>query len=194
MANKRTYQLDTLNSISGNNYLIVDDSTFPYSQKTTIDNLKNYLKQNIITGDNNYIPIISGNTIINSIMIQDSGSTKVTISGNFVPDINNTRSLGVCGVTWKDVFIGPGSLYVNGQQVVSDDSGTIVVSASPDQNIQIKAQGSGDIQIVPTTGNIELKGDISVLSNKKYYLQMVITLLLVILLYWKVVRIFLMLR
>ena len=40
------------------------------------------------------------------------------ISGNLIPSANNTYQLGSASNVWKDVFVGPGSLYVNGQQVL----------------------------------------------------------------------------
>ena len=67
---------------------------------------------------------------------------------------------------WKDVFVGPGSLYVNGQQVLSDNSGTIQVSADNNQNISVLTTGSGDVELDPTgTGKIELKGPVNVTAG-----------------------------
>lgn len=89
------------------------------------------------------------------------------IDTDIVPDGDNTRSLGSASKQWKDVFVGPGSLYVNGQEVVSDDSGTIVMSADIDQNIQIQSKGTGDIEFLPAgTGVIQLKGSMSILAGK----------------------------
>jgi hypothetical protein len=50
------------------------------------------------------------------------------ISGNLIPSVTNTYSLGTSSKVWKDVFVGPGSLYVNGQKVIEDNSGTITFS------------------------------------------------------------------
>jgi hypothetical protein len=69
------------------------------------------------------------------------------LTGNLVPSANNTYSLGTASSVWKDVFVGPGSLYVNGQQVLSDSSGTIQLSANANQNIGILTSGSGDIEL-----------------------------------------------
>ena len=69
------------------------------------------------------------------------------LTGNLVPSANNTYSLGTASMVWKDVFVGPGSLYVNGQQVLSDSSGTIQVSANANQNIGVITSGSGDIEL-----------------------------------------------
>lgn len=86
---------------------------------------------------------------------------------DLVPDQDNVRSLGSATKAWKDVYVGPGSFYVNGQQVVTDDSGTIVLSADDDQNLQIKTGGGGDIEFYPSgSGAIEMKGSLSVQAGK----------------------------
>ena len=86
-----------------------------------------------------------------------------TIGGHLLPTTDDTYNLGSATHTWKDVYIGPGSLYVNGQKVVEDSSGTIVISADDDQNVSIQTGGSGDLELDPTgAGSIQLKGPIQV--------------------------------
>ncbi len=86
-------------------------------------------------------------------------------AANFEPSANNTYSLGSATNVWKDVYVGPGSLYVNGQQVLSDSSGTITVSADTNQNISIVSTGSGDVEIT-SGGSIQLKSDVVLSSGK----------------------------
>jgi len=89
------------------------------------------------------------------------------VSRDIVPDDDNVRSFGTSSKSWKDIYVGPGSLYVNGQKVVEDDSGTIVVGADTDQNVQIQSRGSGDIEFLPIgTGQIQMKGNFSVMAGK----------------------------
>jgi hypothetical protein len=89
------------------------------------------------------------------------------VDEDIIPDLDITRSLGSPTKQWKDVYVGPGSLYVNGQKVLEEDSGTIVVSADSDQNLQFKSVGSGDIELLPAgTGVIQMKGNFSVLGGK----------------------------
>ena len=86
-----------------------------------------------------------------------------SVTGNIVPSADNTYDLGSSSATWRDVYVGPGSLYVNGQQVVSDSSGTIVVSADANQNVSVQTSGSGDVELDPTgTGSIQLKGPVEI--------------------------------
>ena len=86
-------------------------------------------------------------------------------SGNLIPSSNNTFQLGSATHVWKDVFVGPGSLYVNGQQVLSDNSGTIQVSADANQNISILTTGTGDIELT-SGGDIQLKTDVVLSADK----------------------------
>ena len=82
---------------------------------------------------------------------------------NFEPQANNTFSLGAANNMWKDVYIGPGSLYVNGQQVVQDSSGTITISADTNQNVAVQTSGSGDVELNASgTGVINLQSGITV--------------------------------
>ena len=81
----------------------------------------------------------------------------MTMKGHIIPDATNTYDLGSATKTFRHVYVGPGSLYVNGKQVVTDDSGTITISTDADQNLSLKTSGSGNIQINATgTGDLEI--------------------------------------
>jgi hypothetical protein len=104
---------------------------------------------------------------------------------NIIPAADDTYSLGTPSLAWKDVYVGPGSLYVNGQKVLEEDSGTITFTADSDQSLTIKTLGSGettvqsvagvnltatesgDIALTTSSGNIELKGTVQLLSGKR---------------------------
>jgi hypothetical protein len=88
------------------------------------------------------------------------------VTGHITPTADNTYTLGTALKQWKDVYIGPGSLYVNGQQVVSDNSGTITISADANQNVSVQTSGSGDVDLDPTgSGVIGLKGPVQVTAG-----------------------------
>jgi len=90
-----------------------------------------------------------------------------TVSGHILPSADVTYDLGSASYQWRDVYVGPGSLYVNGQKVLEDSSGTIVVSADSDQNLQMKTAGSGDIEFNPSgTGIIQAKGTLQMLDGE----------------------------
>jgi len=80
------------------------------------------------------------------------------ITGNIVPSADVTYDLGSSTKQWRDIYVGPGSLYVNGQQVVSDNSGTITISADANQDVAVQTSGSGDISLDPTgSGIVQVK-------------------------------------
>jgi hypothetical protein len=87
------------------------------------------------------------------------------LAGNLVPSANNTYSLGTVSKVWKDVFVGPGSLYINGQQVLSDNSGTITVSANANQNLSFVTTGTGDLELT-AGGEIQLKSNVILGAGK----------------------------
>ncbi len=86
-----------------------------------------------------------------------SGVDLSAVDQHILPDVDITRDLGSPTKQWRDVYVGPGSLYVNGQKVIEDNSGTINFTADSNQNLNITTQGSGDIEFVTGTGKIECK-------------------------------------
>jgi hypothetical protein len=129
-----------------------------------------------ISGDLSTTSIAKNDT---SIALNDTGSgsdVAVTIDGTeiftitsdgIVPSVDsngsNGFSLGSASFAWKDVYVSSGSLYVNGQKVLQDDSGTIVVSADANQNLSLQTSGSGNVELDPTgSGTIQLKGTVQI--------------------------------
>lgn len=85
---------------------------------------------------------------------------------NIMPAANNTYDIGSPSMTFRHVYVGPGSLYVNGKQVITDDSGTITVSTDLDQNLQFKTTGSGALQLVcGASGTISVGGTLQIASG-----------------------------
>ena len=81
----------------------------------------------------------------------------MTMTGHVIPSADNTYDLGSATNTFRHVYVGPGSLYVNGKQVITDDSDTITVSTDANQNLALKTSGTGNLQISTTgTGDIEI--------------------------------------
>lgn len=116
---------------------------------------------------------ISGNaTTTGNLIVLGTGTSTfagdIGISGDIVPALDNTYSLGSSAFAWKDVFIGPGSLYVNGQQVVSTDGfDNVVISSDPNENIVVETSGTANIELNPTgSGQILLKSGINVTAGK----------------------------
>jgi len=89
-----------------------------------------------------------------------------SIAGNIIPSADITYDLGSPTKQWKDIYVGPGSLYVNGSKVLEDDTGTITFSADIDQNIRIKTLGTGVLQLGSSTTNINIDGTLQIAAGK----------------------------
>jgi hypothetical protein len=102
----------------------------------------------------------AGLTAIPSMTVTGNATlNNVTLTGNIIPNVANVYGLGNVTHYFKDAFIGPGSLYVNGKKVLEDVSGTINFTTDINQNLKISTSGSGDIQFDPTgTGVVAVKG------------------------------------
>lgn len=125
----------------------------------------------------------SGNVTISSYANIQFGAA--TAGGHLLPSADDTYDLGSTTKRWRDLYVGPGSLYVNNKKVLEDDSGTITLATTADQSLTVKTTGSGittvqseggvaltasssaDVTLTTSTGNIELKGNVEVLTSKK---------------------------
>lgn len=72
-------------------------------------------------------------------------------SGNIIPTSSNVWSLGTKENPWRELYLGPGSLYINGKKVISDELDEITISTAPDQNVRVTATGSGEITLASRT-------------------------------------------
>ena len=98
------------------------------------------------TSDADEIQFTAGGTAI----------AKVTSAG-IIPNVNSNGStgfdLGASNAQWKDLYVSQGSLYVNGKQVIQDDSGTITVQTDANQNLKVTGgSGSGLLQLDAGSG------------------------------------------
>jgi hypothetical protein len=89
------------------------------------------------------------------------------VAQSIIPSADVTYDLGSSSKQWRDVYVGPGSLYVNGQKVLEDNSGTIQVSADTNQNLGLITSGSGDVELNASgTGTINFQSGITVDSGQ----------------------------
>jgi hypothetical protein len=133
-----------------------------------------------------FVKIANLESEVSTLASGSSNTFSTTVEAqNIIPAADDTYSLGTPSLAWKDVYVGPGSLYVNGQKVLEEDSGTITFTADSDQSLTIKTLGSGettvqsvagvnltatesgDIALTTSLGNIELKGTVQLLSGKR---------------------------
>jgi hypothetical protein len=90
-----------------------------------------------------------------------------SIAGSIIPSTDVTYDLGSPTKQWKDIYVGPGSLYVNGQKVLQDDSGTITFTADTDENIRIKTLGTGVLQLGSSTTTLQVDSTLQMTSGKR---------------------------
>ena len=98
--------------------------------------------------------------------INDITSGTSEFTGDLIPDQDNVHSLGSETKMWKDVYVGPGSLYINGQKVIEDNSGTITVNADPGQNLSLNTSGGGAIDLNSGAESVQIRSDLVISSSK----------------------------
>jgi hypothetical protein len=94
------------------------------------------------------------------------------IAGNIVPATNDTYALGSPTRVWKDLYVGPGSIYVNGQKVLQTDlSDSVIVSADDEQNLIFKTTGGGNVEVNPGNadgGQFLVKGNLTLTGGRSF--------------------------
>ena len=86
---------------------------------------------------------ISYNEVSGEISVSDNVATT---TNDFIPDSDNVYTLGSLDKSWKDVFVGPGSLYINGCRILGeDDSSNITFTTDPNQDLILAPGTGGDL-------------------------------------------------
>jgi len=114
---------------------------------------------------------LSGSTLASGVTASSLTSvgtlTSLAMGGNILPTTHNTHSLGSLSYQWKDIYVGPGTLYVNGSPVIQDDSGTMTFTADVDQNIRLTTVGAGLLQLGSSTTGVNVDGTLTMASGKR---------------------------
>jgi len=111
----------TLKSVAGgSNVTLADDGNGTITISATEDDLSNNTTDNLSEGSTNqYFTDARVMTALE------------TVSGHVKPSANVTYDLGSTTHMWRDVYVGPGSLFINGQKVLSSDTGEINITTDP---------------------------------------------------------------
>ena len=100
--------------------------------------------------------------------LEESSFDFTSLGNSMIPSVTNTYDLGTPSKTWESMYVGPGSLYVNGKSFLTDDSGTITLSTDLNQNLHLKTSGNGNIQVSAVgTGDIEISATAGVIQVNK---------------------------
>ena len=85
-----------------------------------------------------------------------------SVTGHILPATNDTYDLGSPSYMFRDIYVGPGSLYVNGQKVLQTVAGDVIITADDNENLALKTSGSGNVELDPTgSGVVSIKGALS---------------------------------
>jgi len=90
----------------------------------------------------------------------------VSMTGDIIPTANNVYSLGSPTMQWKDVYVGPGSLYVDGIEVIHSTGDSMNFTSDADQNMRITTTGAGVLQLGSSTTNVNIDGTLQIASGK----------------------------
>ncbi len=105
-----------------------------------------------------------------------NGDFKVNgeVKGNIIPDVGDTYTLGSIDKPFRDLFLGPSSLYINGEKVISaENSGELHIETTANQNLVLETRGTGQLKMqsqggdimFATTGNL---ADVKLVSQRGY--------------------------
>ena len=91
-------------------------------------------------------------------------ASDLTVTGDILPSADVTYDLGSPSKMWKDIYVGPGSLYVNGKKVIEDDSGAIHITTDVNEDLKLSTTGTGTLKLI--SGNsISVTGEINATSG-----------------------------
>ena len=114
----------------------------------------------------------SGNVVTTGTL----ASGQQTVTGHILPGAHNTYDLGSSTLFWRDLYLSSGSLYINGQQVLSTDGTDLTVQTDAGESLKLLETGAdtitlqtenGDITLTngSGTGNIELDAPIQITAG-----------------------------
>lgn len=152
--------------------VFIDSTTISNGQFLTWDSANQYWTN----GTPNFFDSVNAQVVLDS----NFGALRTSI----IPVDDDAIDLGSTTKRFRDLYLGPGSLYINNKKVLEDDAGTIRVRTDSDQNLSIRTFGtgqttmqsetginittttSGDITFTTTDGNVEFNGNIQINSTK----------------------------
>ena len=90
-----------------------------------------------------------------------------SFDGNIIPSANVTYNLGSPTHQFHSVYVGPGTLYINGKAVIQDNSNTMTFSTDVNQNMRLYTAGSGHLELQTENGVIDIKGTMAIQADKR---------------------------
>ena len=158
---------------SNNSIHVHDGSTAAGTEMATKASVDNKTLSNIIDADSDTHVKVEASSDSDEILFTAGGTAVAKFtSAALLPMVNSNGStgfdLGASNAQWKDLYVSQGSLFVNGKKVLQDDSGTITVSTSDDQDLKVKTAGSGQVKLETADGgSIAINGNVVLNSLNK---------------------------
>jgi len=81
----------------------------------------------------------------------------IQVKRHIIPDISNLYSLGSKDRPFRHLYVGPSSLYVNGKQVISDNTSEMLFKTDSGQSLSIQAGGAGQMKISSEQGGVVIQ-------------------------------------
>ena len=77
-----------------------------------------------------------------------------SLDSSIIPSADVTYDLGSPTNQWKDIYVGPGSIYMSGTKIIEEDSvsGNLKFSAASNQSVHILSHGTGDTVLETSNG------------------------------------------
>ena len=154
-----------VNKLFGNN-ITITENIIAHTLNSNITNVE-YLNVSE-NADVNHISI-NGNISINN---------STFVIGNLIPSIDDTYSLGAIDREWRDIYVGPGTLYINKEPVLFHDetSNTINITSHEDNNITLKTTGeNGQLELRGSSGHILIntvyQGNVNIIAHENISLE-----------------------
>ena len=88
------------------------------------------------------------------------------VAQNIVPSADDTYDLGSATHRWRDLYLGPGSLYINNKKVISDESNTMEFKTDNDQSLTVKTSGTGVLTLQSDT-TVNFAANLQMAAGKK---------------------------
>ena len=88
------------------------------------------------------------------------------MGGNILPTLDDVYDLGSPSLRFRDLYLGPGSLYINNKKVISDHSDTIMISTDEDQSMTVKTSGTG-VLTFQSAQTINFAGTLQMAAGKR---------------------------
>jgi hypothetical protein len=180
MVTEGTAYADTQWKLTTNNPIVIGTTALTFVLNVQANSISSGTSNVVVNSNSNVAISVAGTANVLTV-----SADQITVSANIIPTANITYDLGSLTNQWRDIYVGPGSLYINGSKVLEESAGAILVTADVDQGVTVKTTGTGvstvqsssavnitgtgsaDITLTTgASGQIEFDGNVTINSSK----------------------------